>query len=113
GTFEYDFVVSRPGIFWYHPHHHSSTNQVFKGMYGPIIVTDPNEAQLQADGILPAAEDTYPMILSDTTVCKATNDTHTYDTATQPWLDGSVALSNQGSPVPKTLCQDSPINEDG
>ena len=22
------------GIYWYHPHHHSSTNQVFKGLYG-------------------------------------------------------------------------------
>ena len=34
-------------------HHHSSTNQVFKGMYRPFIVADPNEAQLQAEGILP------------------------------------------------------------
>jgi FtsP/CotA-like multicopper oxidase with cupredoxin domain len=25
GTFEYDFVVTRPGLVWYHPHHHSST----------------------------------------------------------------------------------------
>ena len=35
-----------PGIFWYHPHHHSSTNQVFKGLYGMIVVEDPNEAAL-------------------------------------------------------------------
>ena len=27
GTFEYKFKVTRPGIYWYHPHHHSSTNQ--------------------------------------------------------------------------------------
>ena len=46
GTFLYQFKVNRPGIFWYHPHHHSSTNQVFKGMYGMIDVTDPSEAQL-------------------------------------------------------------------
>ena len=32
GTFEYKFTVTRPGIYWYHPHHHSSTNQVFKGL---------------------------------------------------------------------------------
>ena len=113
GTFEYDFVVSRPGLFWYHPHHHSSTNQVFKGMYGPIIVTDPNEAALQAAGILPAAEDTIPLLLSDTTVCKSTNDAKTYNIATQPWLDGSVALSDQQGPFPVTLCKDSPIDEDG
>ena len=45
----------RPGIFWYHPHHHSSTNQVFKGLYGMIVVKDPNEAALQASGVLPPA----------------------------------------------------------
>ena len=115
GTFEYDFVVTRPGLYWYHPHHHSSTNQVFKGMYGPMIVTDPNEAELQADGILPSADDTIPLLLSDATICKAigSNDTATYDVATQPWLDGTVALSPQGSPSPETLCDTSPIDEDG
>jgi FtsP/CotA-like multicopper oxidase with cupredoxin domain len=113
-TFEYDFVVTRPGLFWYHPHHHSSTNQVFKGMYGPMIVTDPNEAELQADGILPSVADTIPMMLSDATICKAigSNDTATY-ALTQPWLDGTVALSPQGSPSPETLCDTSPIDEDG
>ena len=55
GTFLYKFKVTRPGIYWYHPHHHSSTNQVFKGLYGTIIVTDPNEAALQATGVLPPA----------------------------------------------------------
>ncbi|NGZ95934.1 MAG: hypothetical protein CV089_07350 [Nitrospira sp. WS110] len=40
GTFDYDFIVTRPGIFWYHPHHHSSTNQVAKGLYGSIIIKD-------------------------------------------------------------------------
>ena len=34
GKFLYKFKVTRPGIYWYHPHHHSSTNQVFKGLYG-------------------------------------------------------------------------------
>ena len=34
GKFLYKFKVSRPGVFWYHPHHHASTNQVFKGLYG-------------------------------------------------------------------------------
>ena len=32
GKFLYKFMVTRPGIYWYHPHHHSSTNQVFKGL---------------------------------------------------------------------------------
>src|SRR5439155_9145678 len=46
GTFLYKFKVTRPGMFWYHPHHHTSTNQVFHGLYGLIVVTDPNEAAL-------------------------------------------------------------------
>src|SRR5215510_6775309 len=41
GTFLYKFKVTRPGIFWYHPHHKNSINRVFRGMYGMIIVTDP------------------------------------------------------------------------
>ena len=40
GTYLYKFKVTRPGVYWYHPHHHSSTNQVFKGLYGIIIVTE-------------------------------------------------------------------------
>ena len=75
GSFLYKFTVTRPGIFWYHPHHDptndTSTNQVFAGMYGEIIVTDPNEAALQASGMLPPAAQTKPIVLSDTTVCKA------------------------------------------
>src|SRR4051794_22969920 len=39
GTFLYKFTVTRPGIYWYHPHHHSSTNQVFRGLSGMIVVT--------------------------------------------------------------------------
>ncbi|MGB2717969.1 MAG: multicopper oxidase domain-containing protein, partial [Vicinamibacterales bacterium] len=122
-SFEYDFVVTRPGIYWYHPHHHSSTNQVFKGMYGTIIITDPNEAPLQASGVLPPQSATLTLALSDVTVCKAlgSNDTETYDVATQPWLDGTQGpLPAQSGPDPDDLCDDStgdslphPINEDG
>ena len=34
GTYLYKFKVTRPGIFWYHPHHHNSTNRVFRGCTG-------------------------------------------------------------------------------
>ena len=54
-TFLYKFVVTRPGIFWYHPHHHSSTNQVFKGMYGPIIVDRSERGRAPGEGVLPSA----------------------------------------------------------
>lgn len=105
GSFVYKFTVTRPGIFWYHPHHESSTDQVFAGMYGEIIVADPNEAKLQASGTLPPADQTKPIVLSDTTVCKAagTNDTATYDPSL-PWVGGG-ALPAQAPPVPKTLCE--------
>ncbi|HYD37614.1 MAG TPA: multicopper oxidase domain-containing protein, partial [Allosphingosinicella sp.] len=33
GTFLYKFNLPRPGIFWFHPHHHHSTNRTFRGQY--------------------------------------------------------------------------------
>src|SRR5262245_8983238 len=129
GNFLYKFTVTRPGLFWYHPHHHSSTNQVFKGLYGMIIVKDPNEDALQASGKLPSDADTHPIVLSDTTVCKdpGSNDSHAYaDNVsspgnTQPWSGGGIdTLPPQQDPNPKNLCEgpdvapnDYPIDEDG
>jgi FtsP/CotA-like multicopper oxidase with cupredoxin domain len=113
GSFLYKFKVDRPGIFWYHPHHHSSTNQVFKGLYGMIVVTDPNEAPLQAAKILPSASQTKQLALADTTVCKAagTNDTATYAPGS-PWIGG--ALPAQAGPTPKTLCESpTAVDENG
>ena len=43
-TFTYDFVVPDAGTFWYHPHHRSS-DQVAAGLYGPFVVTDPDEPE--------------------------------------------------------------------
>ena len=113
GEYLYKFIVTRPGIFWYHPHHHSSTNQVFKGLYGSLIVTDPNEEALQAAGVIPAAADTRTIVLSDITVCKAigSNDTLTYDLSL-PHVSGAP-LSSQAAPRPVDLCELSPIDEDG
>jgi len=117
GKFLYKFKVSRPGIFWYHPHHHSSTNQLFKGLYGPIVITDPNEAPLIASGVIPGASQTLMLALSDTTVCKAagSNDTVTYDPSL-PWVGGG-SFPGQGGPTPKSLCEGAPdgsaLDEDG
>jgi FtsP/CotA-like multicopper oxidase with cupredoxin domain len=113
GTFLYKFKVNRPGIFWYHPHHHSSTNQVFKGMYGMIVVEDPNDGALRAAGSLPPAVNTRQLVLSDTTVCKApgSNDTATYDPSL-PHVSGGP-LPVQQPPTPRQLCEDSPIDEEG
>jgi FtsP/CotA-like multicopper oxidase with cupredoxin domain len=114
GQFLYKFKVSRPGIYWYHPHHHSSTNQVFKGLYGMILVDDPNDAALQADGTLPPAAQTKPIVFSDVTVCKAagSNDTVTYDPG-MPWVGGGP-LPGQPNPTPDKLCEaPTAIDEDG
>jgi FtsP/CotA-like multicopper oxidase with cupredoxin domain len=120
GSFLYKFTVTRPGIFWYHPHHHASTNQVFKGLYGLILVEDPNENQLQANGTLPPAAQTHPVVLSDTTACKApgTNDDPTYNLAL-PHVSGNP-LAAQAAPTAKNLCEGPavgadpyPVDEDG
>jgi FtsP/CotA-like multicopper oxidase with cupredoxin domain len=105
GSFIYKFTATRPGIFWYHPHHHSSTNQVFKGLYGMILVSDPSEGQLQASGTLPSADQTRPIVLSDTTVCKnvGENDAETYNPAL-PHVSGG-ALPKQQPPTPENLCE--------
>lgn len=45
GTFDYDFVVSDAGTYWYHPHLDASA-QVGFGLYGVLIVEDPAEPPL-------------------------------------------------------------------
>jgi FtsP/CotA-like multicopper oxidase with cupredoxin domain len=113
GTFLYKFKVPRPGIYWYHPHHHNSLNRLFRGMYGMIVVTEPGESSIVStpgmDRVLPADADTMQVVLSDTTVCGATNPTRTYvDPTTLPaadrpeWASGAT---NQLGPSPKDLCE--------
>src|SRR3954453_23846242 len=123
-TYLYKFQVTRPGIYWYHPHHHSSTNQVFKGLYGMIIVTDPNEAALLPTGAhptLPPLSATLPLVLSDITVCKAPGAwapaEPTYP-PNQPWVqntNGGTTPTNlvQAGPTPRDPCKDTPIDKDG
>ena len=66
-TFTYRFRVTRPGIFWYHSHS-MPANKEFKGLFGPIIVTDHADRALTELGVLPSQ--THILMLSDTTVCK-------------------------------------------
>ena len=112
-TFIYKFTVPRPGVFWYHPHHHSSTNQVFKGLYGSLIVDDPHAAALETAGVIPGPDDTRTLVLSDITVCKApgANDGATFDPSL-PHVSGG-ALPAQPGPFPVTICETSPVDEDG
>ena len=119
GTFLYKFKAPRAGIYWYHPHHHHSTNRVFRGLYGMIIVTDPAETTLVTNGTLPSAANTFPLVLSDITVCKAAgmNDAATYPNPTllpladrPEWLSGATA---QTGDTPLGLCETMPLDDHG
>jgi FtsP/CotA-like multicopper oxidase with cupredoxin domain len=55
-SFTYDFVVRDAGLFWYHPHVMSAA-QVGFGLYGALLVEDPN------DGV--GVEDQTTIVLSD------------------------------------------------
>ena len=45
GYFRYEFDLLEASTFWYHPHIRTN-EQVEKGMYGALIVHDPNEDQI-------------------------------------------------------------------
>lgn len=55
-TFDYDFVVRDASLYWYHPHVMSAA-QVGFGLYGPLLVEDPD------DGV--GVEDRLTLVLSD------------------------------------------------
>ncbi len=55
-SFTYDFVVPDAGLFWYHPHVMSAA-QVGFGLYGALLVDDPNDGVGVADELV--------MVLSD------------------------------------------------
>lgn len=55
-TFTYDFIVRDAGLFWYHPHVMSAA-QVGFGLYGALLVEDPD------DGI--GVADQLTLVLSD------------------------------------------------
>lgn len=111
GTYLYKFKVTRPGIFWYHPHHHNSTNRVFRGLYGMIIVTDPDETTLVGN-TLPSVLDTRQLVLSDITVCTAPPNSDAYALlGGAEWLSG---VTSQPGPTPANLCElPTAVNDDG
>lgn len=50
-TFTYDFVLPDPGLYWYHPHVDSAV-QVGFGLYGALLVEDPNEPKDLGDELV-------------------------------------------------------------
>jgi FtsP/CotA-like multicopper oxidase with cupredoxin domain len=55
-TFHYDYRLPAnhpPGTFWYHPHHHGRTaDQVFGGLYGAVVISEPHPPEVSADRVL-------------------------------------------------------------
>jgi len=56
GSFDYVFDLPDAGLFWYHPHY-DTVSQVGSGLYGALLVSDPDEP----DGL----GDEVPLVLSD------------------------------------------------
>ncbi|WP_104082495.1 multicopper oxidase family protein [Cryobacterium sp. Y11] len=52
--YQYELPVNHPpGVYWYHPHHHGFVaDQVFGGLYGAIIVEDPDPIPASRERVL-------------------------------------------------------------
>ena len=64
-SYVYEFeVINRAGTYWYHPHHHDRTGpQVYNGLAGLLLVSDPTEAALA----LPSGPEEIACVLQDRT----------------------------------------------
>ncbi|WP_022886146.1 multicopper oxidase family protein [Glaciibacter superstes] len=55
-SFDYEYRLPDnhpPGVYWYHPHHHGSVaDQLFGGLYGAIVVEDPDLIPISRERIL-------------------------------------------------------------
>jgi FtsP/CotA-like multicopper oxidase with cupredoxin domain len=55
-SFDYEYQLPAnhpPGVYWYHPHHHGSVaDQIFGGLYGAIIIQDPEPVPVTRERVL-------------------------------------------------------------
>ena len=62
-VFDYQYRIPAdhpPGVYWYHPHHHGMVaDQIFAGLFGAIIVEDPEPIPVSTERVL---------VISDTTL---------------------------------------------
>jgi FtsP/CotA-like multicopper oxidase with cupredoxin domain len=62
-SFDYEYRVPRdhpPGLYWYHPHHHGLVaDQLFGGLYGAIVIEEPDPIEVANERLL---------VISDITV---------------------------------------------
>ena len=81
-----------PGVYWYHPHHHGMVaGQIFAGLFGAIIVEDPEAIPVDRDRVL---------LVSDTTLDSAGNIAAVSPMERMAGREGELLLLNgQSSPL--------------
>jgi FtsP/CotA-like multicopper oxidase with cupredoxin domain len=56
GSFDYEYRLPEdhpPGVYWYHPHHHGTVaDQIFAGLFGAIIIEDPEAIKTSVERVL-------------------------------------------------------------
>ena len=81
-----------PGVYWYHPHHHGLVaGQIFAGLFGAIIVEEPEAIPVNIERVL---------IVSDTTLDSAGNIAAVSPMERMAGREGELLLLNgQGRPL--------------
>ncbi|HSO15256.1 MAG TPA: multicopper oxidase family protein [Arthrobacter sp.] len=81
-----------PGVYWYHPHHHGMVaGQIFAGLFGAIIVEDPEAIPVNRERVL---------LVSDTTLDSAGNIAAVSPMERMAGREGELLLLNgQSSPL--------------
>ncbi|MDP9981125.1 FtsP/CotA-like multicopper oxidase with cupredoxin domain [Pseudarthrobacter oxydans] len=81
-----------PGVYWYHPHHHGMVaDQIFAGLFGAIIVEDPDAIPVSTERVL---------LVSDTTLDSAGNIAAVSPMERMAGREGELLLLNgQSNPV--------------
>ncbi|HSL38546.1 MAG TPA: multicopper oxidase family protein [Arthrobacter sp.] len=81
-----------PGVYWYHPHHHGMVaDQIFAGLFGAIIVEDPEAIPVSTERVL---------LVSDTTLDSAGNVAAVSPMERMAGREGALLLLNgQSNPL--------------
>lgn len=94
-TFDYDYQLPDdhpPGTYWYHPHHHGMVaDQVFGGLYGAIVVEEPEPLPVTRERVL---------VVSDISLDGSGRVTSPSDMSVMAGREGDLVLINgQSRPV--------------
>ncbi|MCB5275429.1 Multicopper oxidase mco [Arthrobacter sp. SO5] len=94
-SFDYSYRLPAghpPGVYWYHPHHHGLVaGQIFAGLFGAVIVEDPEPINVSAEHVL---------VVSDTTLDFAGNTAAASPLERMAGREGELVLVNgQSSPL--------------